>query len=124
MRGASRLTPNKSLVGKMRPAKKNYATLFHLFMRGNDIMRKLSAHPYAQCEIIIAPAYAACKSYNTIVATIDEGWLTIHGLYSQTTRRHIGAFVKEYANLSYQIARMLYEDRCKYNIYTGEVCPI
>ena len=29
VRGASRLTPNKSLVGKMRPAKENCATLFH-----------------------------------------------------------------------------------------------
>lgn len=124
MRGASRLTLKKSLVGKMRPAKENCATLFNLLMKGNDIMKKLSAHPYAQCEIITAPAYAACKSYNTIVATIDEGWLIIHGLYSQTTKRHISAFVKEYANLSYQIAKMLYEDRCKYNIYTGEVCPI
>ena len=73
VRGASRLTPNKSLVGKMRPAEKNCATLFNLLMKGNDIMKKLSAHPYAQCEIITAPAYAACKSYNTIVATIDEG---------------------------------------------------
>lgn len=87
-------------------------------------MKKLSAHPYAQCEIITAPGYVACKSYSTIVATIENGWLVVNGLYSATTRRHIGAFVKEYANLTYQIAKRLYEDGFKYNIYTGEICPI
>ena len=86
--------------------------------------KKLINHPYAQCEIIITPGYVACKSYNTIVATIQGGWLVINGLYSATTRRHISAFVREYANLSYQTAKRLYEDAYKYNIYTGEVCPV
>jgi hypothetical protein len=41
-----------------------------------------------------------------------------------TTRRHISAFVREYANISYQLARELYEKNMIYNIYTGEVRPL
>ena len=85
--------------------------------------KKLTNHPYAQCEIITTENTIACKSYQTIVATIENGWLRVYGLYSATTRRHIGAFVKEYANLTYQTAKQLYEDDFKYNIYTGEICP-
>jgi hypothetical protein len=47
--------------------------------------------------------------------------LRVYGLYSATTRRHIGAFVKEYANLTYQTAKRLYEDGYGYNIHTGEI---
>ena len=86
--------------------------------------KRLTNHPYANCEIIINPGYIACKSYNTIVATIQGGWLVINGFYSATTKRHIGEFVKEYANISYQIAKRLYNDGYKYNIYTGEICPV
>ena len=111
----------------MRPATEKVETLFVQNLhteRKMKIMKKLSAHPYAQCEIITTPNSVACKSYNTIVATITNGWLVINGLYSQTTRRHIGAFVKEYANLTYATAKRLYEDSFKYNIHTGEICPI
>lgn len=83
--------------------------------------KKLTNHPYAQCEIIITESTIACKSYQTIVATIQDNVLRVHGLYSATTRRHIGAFVKEYANLTYQTAKRLYEDGYGYNIYTGEI---
>ena len=86
--------------------------------------KKLSAHPYANCEIITTANTIACKSYNTIVAIIEDGWLVVNGLYSQTTKRHIGSFVKEYANLTYQTAKRLYEDGFKYNIDTGEICPV
>ena len=75
-------------------------------------------------EIIFNENSIACKSYNTIVATITNGWLVINGLYSATTRCHIGAFVKEYANLTYQTAKRLYNDGFKYNIHTGEICAI
>ena len=87
-------------------------------------MAKLTNHPYANCEIITTESIIACKSYNTIVATIENGWLVINGLYSQTTKRHIGSFVKEYANLTYQTAKRLYEDGFKYNIRTGEIVPV
>lgn len=62
-------------------------------------------------------------SYYTDVCEIDgEGWLTVYGLYSATTRRHIGAFLKEYANgASYDIAKRCYYDGLRYNVNTGEV---
>lgn len=84
---------------------------------------KLSAMPYAQAKVVkCSEGGFVLVSYATQVAYIDpEGWLRIFGLYSATTRRHIGAFVKEYARVSYQTAKMLYEKGQVYNIYTGEV---
>ena len=55
-----------------------------------------------------------------MVAEVRFGWLKIYGLYSMTTRKHIGWFMKE-LGFNYQIAKQIYHD-CKYlNIYTGEV---
>lgn len=86
----------------------------------------LTAMPYAQaCVIHMDNGYIALRSYATVVATISEsGWLVVNGLYSATTRKHIGAFVKEYAKISYQVARSLFEKKYSYNIYTGEVTPL
>ena len=82
---------------------------------------KLSAMPYAQAKVIKNEDGAiVLQSYQTLVATISrDGWLSINGLYSATTRKHIGAFVREYAHISYQLAKQLYEDGYLYNIYTG-----
>ncbi len=77
-------------------------------------------------------------SYNTKVATIDkDGWLTIHGLYSPTTKRHIVAFMDENIHHlsnkteqsraqtgSYQTMIALYEGRMKMDIHTGEVVDL
>lgn len=84
---------------------------------------KLSAMPYAQAAVIHHPnGSITLRSYLTDVAHITaDGWLSIHGLYSMTTRKHIGAFVKEYANLDFQTAKKLYVDGYQYNIHTGEV---
>lgn len=86
----------------------------------------LTAMPYAQARVIhMDNGYIALRSYKTVVATISEnGWLVINGLYSATTRKHIGAFVKEYAKISYQAARDFFEKNISYNIYTGEVTPL
>ena len=82
--------------------------------------------PYANARVEISKkGLIELISYTTTVATIDPfGFLTIYGLYSMTTRKHISAFVKEYANTSYQTARQIYEDNLVYNIHTGEVIPI
>lgn len=87
---------------------------------------KLSAMPHAQAIVIkMDNGNIILRSYCTDVALIQaDGWLSINGLYSMTTRKHIGAFVKEYANISYQLAKKLFEDKLVYNIYTGEVAPI
>ena len=86
----------------------------------------LSAMPYAQAQVIkYENGYIGLRSYQTLVAMIDsDGWLTIRGLYSATTRRHIGCFVKEYANIDYQIAKRLCNDGMMYNVHTGEVVSV
>lgn len=88
--------------------------------------KKLNAMPYAQAKVVIMPnGLTILRSYETNVAYLrPDGWLSINGLYSATTRKHIGAFVKEYANISYQLAKDLYLKKMAYNIYTGEVVEI
>ena len=84
---------------------------------------KLSAMPYAQAEIHTHnDGTIVLISYSTPVAFIEpDGTLYIRGLYSATTRKHIGKFVREYANIGYQTAKRIYEDGYGYNIHTGEV---
>lgn len=86
----------------------------------------LTAMPYAQATIHKHDdGTIVLISYQTPVAYIEaNGDLCIRGLYSATTRKHIGAFVREYANLDYQTAKRIYEDGYAYNIYTGEVVQV
>ena len=88
--------------------------------------KKLNKMPHAQAKAIIMDnGNIILRSYCTDVAMIrSDGWLTVNGLYSATTRKHIGTFVKEYANISYQLAKDLYIKKMAYNIYTGEVIEI
>ena len=83
----------------------------------------LTKMPYAQAKVHTYDGDKVVKliSQKTEVATIVDGWLQIHGLYSRTTRRHISAFVEEYAIVKYEFAKSLYNDKYEYNIYTGEV---
>jgi hypothetical protein len=89
-------------------------------------IKKLTAMPYAQAHIEITENNTVCLfSYVTLVASIDpDGWLTIYGLYSPTTKRHIGAFCREYANCEYHTAKQIYNDNYKFNIHTGEIVAI
>lgn len=85
-------------------------------------IRTLNAMPYANAKVVIDDNGATLISYTTPVATIDRnGWLVINGLYSMTTRKHIGAFMREYAGHDYQTAKHIYEHYERYNILTGEV---
>ena len=86
----------------------------------------LTAIPYGNARVRIDTPNncISLQSYDTTVAAIEDDWLTIFGLYSMTTRKHIGAFCKEYANCDYQTAKTLYEGGVKMNIYTGEVLPL
>ena len=87
-------------------------------------IHNLSTMPYAQAKVHITEHTIYLVSYTTTVAYIDpEGWLVINGLYSATTRKHIGAFMREYGYGDYQLAKMLYKDGLKMNIYTGDVVP-
>lgn len=80
--------------------------------------------PYAQAKVITTPDNnIMLQSYSTIVATIDnEGWLTIYGLYSMTTRKHLKAFCKEYCGFDmFNTIKMLANEKMRMNIHTGEI---
>lgn len=92
-------------------------------------IRKLSAMPYAQAHVEIDNENnISLFSYVTRVAAISsDGWLEIFGLYSATTRKHIGAFMREYVIFpngthgDYQFAKKIYNDNYRFNIATGEI---
>lgn len=90
------------------------------------LVKKLSKMPYAQRKVIIADEGIYLISYTTTVCRIDaEGWLTCTGTYSQTTRKHISAFMQEYARgWNYYTAKQCYTDGVKLNIYTAEIMDI
>ena len=85
---------------------------------------KLKNHPYAQCSVReLIDGSVVFTSYNTDVIYIDkEGWLSVTGLYSATTRKQIGYFLKEYVPaLTYQDIKSLYYNKRVLNIYTAEI---
>ena len=86
-------------------------------------IKKLTKMPYAQAHIEIQDDNSInLFSYVTLVATINNnGWLNVYGLYSNTTRKHISAFMNEYTCLDYKTAKMCYEENIRINIYTGEI---
>lgn len=84
----------------------------------------LKNHPYAQCYVLTMD-YGTIHffSYKTRVITITpDGWLCCTGLYSATTRKQIGWFLKEYAPmLTYHVVKQVCNDDMMINIHTGEV---
>ena len=87
-------------------------------------IKKLSAMPYAQARIEIDDnGNIHLYSYYTRGAELDaDGWLTVYGLYSATTRRHISAFMREYCKpFDYYAAKTCYECNERLNIHTAEV---
>ena len=90
------------------------------------IIKTLSGHEYAQAHVIIDERGVSLISYKTLVINIDnEGWLTCTGLYSRTTIKHIGWFMKTYGNgLNYYDVKKVYNDDAGINIYTGGVKTI
>lgn len=65
-------------------------------------------------------------SYKTQVLHIDkEGWCVVTGLYSATTSKHIGWFVREFIpHLTYYALKKVCLDNMKINIKTGEIKPL
>lgn len=87
----------------------------------------LANHPYSQCSVRkYANGAIEFISYSTPVIHITpSGWLHCFGTYSQTTRRQISWFLREYApQIGYQTAKQMFRDRMVCNIHTGEVEPI
>ena len=86
---------------------------------------KLTFMPYAQATVHHDERGITLRSYRTDVANIDnDHWLTVTGLYSMTTRKHIGAFLKEYTDHNFAMAKWLVENRMKINLLTGEVVEL
>jgi len=86
------------------------------------IEKTLKSHPYANCKIIITDEYIYLKSYNTIILKycITDYTLSVSGLYSSTTRKHIGYWLKEVLpGVSYSQVKKAYENN--YSIYTGGI---
>lgn len=91
-------------------------------------IKKISGHEHAQVKVYVYPDNARkLVSYSTIVCELDgDGWLTVNGLYSRTTIKHIGWFMRELANdfnvnISYYTAKHVYEHNVALNLYTGEI---
>ena len=82
-------------------------------------MEKLKAMPYTQAHIVRRPNCITLVSYKTEVAEIKGGILTVYGLYSMTTRKHIGAFMKEFG-LDYSIAKYCYTHKVGFDIIAKE----
>lgn len=82
--------------------------------------------PYGSCGVMFANDNIILVSYTTTVITLtSDGWLYCTGTYSATTRKHIGAFLKEYAPMcNYHNAKFCYENNVIMNIYTGECIDI
>ena len=87
---------------------------------------KLTFMPYAQATVIIDDDNnITLRSYKTDVIYLSkEGFLTVTGLYSMTTRKHIGAFMREYTPFDFSVAKKCYEGKYKFNIYTGEIVEL
>lgn len=84
------------------------------------MIKKFEGHENAQTYMITDGENFILVSYTTAVITISDGWLHVNGLYSATTRKHIGWFMREFG-FTYQLAKQLFEDNMNFNIYTGEV---
>lgn len=80
-----------------------------------------NGHKYAQTFVRIWDNDSVeLWSYSTKVVEISPaGWLAVNGLYSMTTIKHIGWFMRE-RGMTYQLAKQLYLDNKIYNVYTGE----
>lgn len=85
-------------------------------------VRKINGHEFAQVKVYEYDNGAmTLVSYTTAVIGINpEGWLEVSGLYSRTTIKHIGWFMRE-LGFTYQLAKHLYTNNMRFNIYTGEI---
>ena len=87
-------------------------------------IRKLEKMPYAQAHVEINENGAFLFSYNTLAAAVSaDGWLSVYCLCSQTTRRHVSAFLAEYAQESYATGKQLFTNGMRMSLLTGEIEP-
>jgi len=102
----------------------NCSSDYHTYTRFVTVDKKLDRMPYAQAGILKVKDGLQLVSYETIVCEIVGGWLHCYGTFSNSTRRHIGAFLKEAApRLTYYDAKMCFADDVEMNVETGEIRP-
>ena len=84
-------------------------------------------HESAQCKILVDYDGNICLlSYNTIVCKVNtDGWFYINGLYSRTTIKHIGWFMRYISahfstSVSYYDAKRCYEHDLIMNVKSKE----
>lgn len=99
----------------------------------NYTRTNLKYMPYAQASVrIYDNGDIVFQSYSTdvIIYNAQDKTLTCTGTYSQTTRKQIGKFLREYfPNFSYYDMKSAYEndyeicivDLCKISLLTGEI---
>ena len=87
------------------------------------MIKNLKFCPYGKCKAICYNnGDVVLRSYATdVILLTADGWLTCYGTYSATTRKHIGAFMKEYCNSCYQVAKAAFLGGYSININTGEI---
>ena len=66
------------------------------------------------------------QSYKTDVIYVVDDFMTVTGIYSRTTIRHISAFMREMAekygyNYDYYTAKACYNGNYRMNLKTGEI---
>ena len=97
-------------------------------MKKIESISRLAYCPYGKTNAVkYTDGTIKLTSYETDVAFLTpDGWLTIKGLYSTTTRRHIMAFLKEYApTVAYfDTVKSLVTNGYKIDINTGEILPV
>ena len=89
--------------------------------------KRLAYCPHGSCGACFAPDGSILLiSYTTkVIEIFPEGWTICTGTYSATTRKHIGAFLKEYApGINYYNMKTIAGKDIAFNIYTGEIKPI
>ena len=102
----------------------NCSSGIYCYTRSVTVDKKLERMPYAQAGINFISGGSQLVSYETIVCEIVNGWLHCYGTFSATTRKHIGAYLKEVApQVSYYTAKRCYLDDVEINVETGEARP-
>lgn len=87
------------------------------------VAEKLPGHAYMQAGIRYTEKGMQLISYDTLVIDLSGEWLECTGLYSNTTRRHIGIFAKMIGTTYYAIKKA-YERGAALNVRTGEMISL
>lgn len=90
------------------------------------IIRNFKDHEFAQAHVVLHDdGTIDLVSYTTLVCRIfPDGRLECTGLYSRTTIKHIGWFMREYTQGTYYDVKKAYQGQMYFNVFTGEYTPM